>query len=58
MFPETVGRTLEEIEDIFTEGHAFAPWRIGKHTGKKTLADVIGQSKEVCKSTMVSRRMC
>ncbi|KAJ3861764.1 general substrate transporter [Lentinula novae-zelandiae] len=46
MFPETVGRTLEEIEDIFTEGHAFAPWRIGKHTGKKTLADVIGQSKE------------
>ncbi|KAF8829945.1 hypothetical protein HHX47_DHR2000226 [Lentinula edodes] len=46
MFPETVGRTLEEIEDIFTEGHAFAPWRIGKHTGEKTLADVIGQSKE------------
>ncbi|KAJ3730539.1 general substrate transporter [Lentinula raphanica] len=46
MFPETVGRTLEEVEDIFNEGHVFAPWKIGKHTGKKTLADVAGQTKE------------
>ncbi|KAJ3785649.1 general substrate transporter [Lentinula aff. detonsa] len=46
MFPETVGRTLEEVEDIFNEGHPFAPWKIGKHTGKRTLADVVGQNKE------------
>lgn len=46
MFPETVGRTLEEIEDVFNEGHTFAPWKIGKDTGKKTLADLVGQRKE------------
>ncbi|KAF5376800.1 hypothetical protein D9757_009504 [Collybiopsis confluens] len=46
MFPETVGRTLEEIEDVFNEGHTFAPWKIGKDTGKKTLADIIDQRKE------------
>ncbi|ESK86711.1 glucose transporter [Moniliophthora roreri MCA 2997] len=40
MFPETVGRTLEEVEDIFAEGHPFSAWKIGKNVGKRTLADV------------------
>jgi len=30
MFPETVGRTLEEVEDIFAQGHVFSAWRIGR----------------------------
>jgi len=46
MFPETVGRSLEEIEDVFNEGHTFAPWKIGKDTGKKTLAELVDGRKE------------
>lgn len=41
MFPETVGRTLEEVEDIFASGHAFSAWAIGKDVGKKTLGEVV-----------------
>jgi len=43
MFPETKGRTLEEIEDVFAQGHAFAAWRIKADVGKKTLAEVEGK---------------
>uniref|UniRef100_A0A0W0F4T1 Major facilitator superfamily (MFS) profile domain-containing protein n=1 Tax=Moniliophthora roreri TaxID=221103 RepID=A0A0W0F4T1_MONRR len=50
MFPETVGRSLEEVEDIFAEGHAFSAWKIGKNVGKRTLADVEKQ-KEVHKDS-------
>jgi len=47
MFPETVGRTLEEIEDIFQQGHTFTAWRIGRNVGKKTVDDVAkGKSLE------------
>jgi len=46
MFPETVGRTLEEVEDIFNEGHPFSPWKIGKDTGKKTLSELVQQDKK------------
>ncbi|KAK7451187.1 high affinity glucose transporter [Stygiomarasmius scandens] len=45
MFPETVGRTLEEVEDIFAAGHAFTAWAISKDVGRKTLGDVVGQDK-------------
>ncbi|KAF9069988.1 general substrate transporter [Rhodocollybia butyracea] len=45
MFPETVGRSLEEVEDIFNEGHTFAPWKIGKDVGKKTLAEISQDKK-------------
>ncbi|EEB97941.1 hypothetical protein MPER_02641, partial [Moniliophthora perniciosa FA553] len=45
MFPETVGRSLEEVEDIFAEGHAFSAWKIGKNVGKRTLADVEKQKE-------------
>ena len=39
-FPETAGRTLEEIEDVFSQGHTFAAWKIKRDVGKKTLEDV------------------
>jgi len=40
MFPETTGRTLEEVEEIFAQGHTFTAWQIKKDVGKKTLGDV------------------
>jgi len=39
-FPETAGRTLEEIEDVFAQGHAFAAWKVKRDVGKKTLQEV------------------
>ncbi|KAF8902979.1 general substrate transporter [Mucidula mucida] len=47
MYPETVGRSLEEVEDIFKQGHVFTAWKIGKHVGKKTLEEVVGKTKEL-----------
>lgn len=47
MFPETVGRTLEEVEDIFQQGHVLTAWKIGKDVGKKSLAEVTQHAKEV-----------
>jgi len=41
MYPETVGRSLEEIEEIFSQGHTFTAWKIGKDVGKKTLKEVV-----------------
>lgn len=40
-FPETAGRTLEEIEDVFAQGHVFSAWKVSRHVGKKTLDDVV-----------------
>ncbi|PPR04607.1 hypothetical protein CVT24_011735 [Panaeolus cyanescens] len=45
MYPETVGRSLEEVEEIFKQGHAFTAWKIGKDVGKKTLAEVVEGAK-------------
>jgi len=47
MFPETVGRSLEEVEEIFQQGHTFTAWKIGKDVGKKTLAEVVHKSKNI-----------
>ncbi|KAF5309944.1 hypothetical protein D9619_010206 [Psilocybe cf. subviscida] len=47
MFPETVGRSLEEVEEIFKQGHTFTAWKIGKDVGKKTLAEVVERSKDI-----------
>jgi len=47
MYPETVGRTLEEVEDIFNQGHTFTAWKIGKNVGKKTLKEVVEKSKDL-----------
>ncbi|KAF4566476.1 hypothetical protein EYR36_011903 [Pleurotus pulmonarius] len=40
MFPETKQRTLEEVEEIFTQGHLFSAWKIGSEVGSRTVADV------------------
>ncbi|GBE84032.1 MFS glucose transporter mfs1 [Sparassis crispa] len=45
-FPETAGRSLEEVEEIFTQGHVFTAWRIGRDVGKRTLADVTKNAKD------------
>ncbi|KAI0737117.1 general substrate transporter [Daedaleopsis nitida] len=45
MFPETAGRTLEEIEDVFAQGHVFTAWNVKRHVGKKTLEDVKADAK-------------
>lgn len=47
MYPETVGRSLEEVEEIFQQGHVFTAWKIGKDVGKKTLAEVVEKSKDL-----------
>ena len=44
-FPETAGRTLEEIEEVFSQGHTFAAWNIKRDVGKKTLQEVKAQAK-------------
>ena len=43
-FPETAGRTLEEIEDVFSQGHTFAAWKVKRDVGKKTLEEVKKQA--------------
>jgi len=40
-FPETTGRTLEEVDEVFKQGHVFSAWAIKKDVGKKTLAEVL-----------------
>ena len=42
-FPETAGRTLEEIEDVFAQGHTFTAWKIDRRVGQKTLEDVVNK---------------
>lgn len=41
MFPETGGRTLEEVEEIFNQGQIFTAWRVDPNAGKRTLDDVL-----------------
>ncbi|KAI0027786.1 general substrate transporter [Vararia minispora EC-137] len=47
MFPETAGRTLEEIEEVFAQGHVFSAWAIERHVGKKTLEQAAMERKQV-----------
>ncbi|KAF9269357.1 general substrate transporter [Marasmius fiardii PR-910] len=47
MFPETVGRSLEEVEEIFKQGHVFTAWKIGKDVGRTTLSEVVDKTKQV-----------
>jgi len=47
MYPETKGRTLEEIETVFEQGHTFSAWKIDTNVGKRTLQDVIGDKSKV-----------
>lgn len=46
-FPETAQRTLEEIEEVFAQGHVFSAWAISRDVGKRNLEDVVGKKKAV-----------
>ncbi|KAA1477372.1 general substrate transporter [Dentipellis sp. KUC8613] len=46
-FPETAGRSLEEIEEVFAQGHVFTAWKIKRDVGKKTLEQVVAQKKDI-----------
>jgi len=41
MFPETAGRTLEEVEEIFAQGNTFTAWRVDRSVGRRTLGQVV-----------------
>ncbi|KAH9937922.1 general substrate transporter [Epithele typhae] len=47
MYPETAGRTLEEIEGVFAQGHMFTAWKVKRDVGKRTLEDVKHDVHEV-----------
>jgi Sugar (and other) transporter len=55
MFPETAGRTLEEIEDVFARGHTFTAWRVGRDVGRKTLEQVVELRDIFVRATFPSR---
>ncbi|KAG8216506.1 sugar transporter [Butyriboletus roseoflavus] len=42
-FPETAQRTLEEIEEVFAQGHIFSAWAISREVGKRNLEDIVGR---------------
>ncbi|KIM75299.1 hypothetical protein PILCRDRAFT_13714 [Piloderma croceum F 1598] len=46
-FPETAQRTLEEVEEIFEQGHVFTAWAIKRDVGKKTVEQVINANKKL-----------
>jgi len=41
MFPETAGRTLEEVEEIFAQGYTLTAWRVDRSVGRRTLKQVV-----------------
>jgi len=47
MYPETVGRSLEEVEEIFQQGHVFSAWAIGRNIGVKTLDQVVSDNVSI-----------
>jgi len=40
MFPETKGRTIEEMEEIFASGHVFSAWAVSEDIGRHNLEEV------------------
>ena len=46
-FPETAQRTLEEIEDVFAQGHVFTAWKVDRDVGRKTIEQVIQSNKVI-----------
>ncbi|KAF8837082.1 general substrate transporter [Paxillus ammoniavirescens] len=40
-FPETAQHTLEEIEEVFSQGHTFSAWAISREVGKRNSEDLI-----------------
>ena len=50
MFPETAGRTLEEVEAIFEKGQTFTAWRVDRSVGLRTFEQVV-ELKDYISST-------
>lgn len=42
-FPETAQRSLEEIEEVFAQGHVFSAWKIKRDVGMKNLHEVLAE---------------
>jgi hypothetical protein len=42
MFPETAGRTLEEVEEIFAQGNTFTAWKVDRSVGRRTFEQAMG----------------
>lgn len=42
-FPETAQRTLEEIEEVFAQGHVLSAWKIKRDVGMKNLHEVLAE---------------
>lgn len=40
-FPETAQRSLEEIEEVFAQGHEYTAWKVSRDVGKRNLDDVL-----------------
>lgn len=49
-FPETAQRSLEEIEDVFAQGHEYSAWAVSRSVGKKDLTDVLAHKESIEKS--------
>jgi hypothetical protein len=37
---------LEEIEDVFAQGHEYSAWKVSRNVGKKNLEDVLANKVE------------
>jgi hypothetical protein len=55
MFPETAGRTLEEVEEIFAQGYTFTAWRVDRNVGRKTLKQVMELKDYFVRGTSCTR---
>ncbi|KAH8926299.1 general substrate transporter [Atractiella rhizophila] len=45
-FPETKGRTLEEMEEVFAQKNYFTAWRVKSDVGRKDLEQVLAHEKD------------
>jgi hypothetical protein len=55
MFPETAGRTLEEVEEIFAQGQTFHAWRVDRSVGLRTLEQVVELEDFVARGAIPQR---
>jgi len=55
MFPETAGRTLEEVEEVFAQGYTFTAWRVDRSVGRRTLKQVVELRDYFVRATSCTR---
>lgn len=56
MFPETSGRTLEEVEEIFKTGNTFTAWRVDRSVGLRTFEQVVELNDHFVRATFPPRQ--